>query len=63
MEVNKKYSIGESVYHRIGDEVSYGKIVGYEDDCYVIETLIDGVLGYMRLTDEDISRNCNDLND
>lgn len=56
-----KYKIGECVYHRIGDNVSYGKIVGYEDGCYVIETPVDGVLGYMRLTDEDISRNCQEL--
>ena len=56
-----KYKIGESVYHRIGDNVSYGKIVGYEDGCYVIETPVDGVLGYMRLTDEDVSKNCQEL--
>ena len=57
-----KHSIGECVYHRIGDNVSYGKIVGYEDGCYVIETPVEGVLGYMRLTDEDVSKNYNDLN-
>ena len=60
MEV--KYSIGESVYHRIGADISYGKIVGYDNDCYVIETPVEGVLGYMRLTDEDVSKNYNDLN-
>lgn len=56
-----KYSLGECVYHRIGDDVSYGKIVGYEDDCYVIETPVEGVLGYMRLTDEDVSKDYKDL--
>ena len=62
MEADKKYSIGECIYHRIGDEIGYGKIVGYENGCYVIETPVDGVLGYMRLTDEDVSKNYNDLN-
>lgn len=57
----EKYSIGECVYHRIGDDVNYGKIVGYEDGCYVIETPVEGVLGYMRLTDEDVSKNCQEL--
>lgn len=56
-----KYSLGECVYHRIGDDVSYGKIVGYEDGCYVIETPVEGVLGYMRLTDEDVSKDYKDL--
>lgn len=60
--MGKKYKIGESVYHRIGDNVSYGKIVGYEDGCYVIETPVNGVFAYMRLTDEDVSKNYNDLN-
>ena len=60
--MGKKYQIGESVYHRIGDNVSYGKIVGYEDGCYVIETPVNGVFAYMRLTDEDVSKNYNDLN-
>ena len=56
-----KYSLGECVYHRIGDDVGYGKIVGYEDGCYVIETPVEGVLGYMHLTDEDVSKDYKDL--
>lgn len=63
MEVNNKYSIGESVYHRIGDDISYGEVVGYEDDCYVIKTLVNDVFAYMHLTDEDVSKYFNDLND
>ena len=62
MEVKPKYNIGEWVWHRIGDDINHGKVVGYENDCYVIETPVDGVLGYMHLTDEDVSKNYNDLN-
>ena len=61
MEVNHKYSIGESVYHRIGDDISYGEVVGYEDDCYIIKTLVDDIFGYMHLKDEDISKNYEEL--
>lgn len=63
MEVKPKYNIGEWVWHRKGDEISYGKVVGYENDCYVIETLENDMLGYMRLTDEDVSKDYNKLND
>jgi hypothetical protein len=34
-----KYKIGEWVFHRFGDEIKHGKIVGYDDDCYIIKTL------------------------
>ena len=61
MEVNHKYSIDESVYHRIGDDISYGEVVGYEDDCYVIKTPVHDVFAYMRLTDEDVSKNYEEL--
>lgn len=61
MEANRKYKIGEWVYHRIGGEVSHGKIVGYEDGCYVIETLVNDMLGYMHLKDKDVSRNYEEL--
>ena len=59
--MGKKYKIGEWVFHRFGDEIKHGKIVGYDSDCYVIETLVDDIFGYMHLKDEDISKNYEEL--
>ena len=59
--MEKKYKIGEWVFHRYGDEIKHGKIVGYDNDCYVIETLVDDIFGYMHLKDEDISKNYEEL--
>lgn len=41
--------------------IKHGKIVGYDNDCYVIETLVDDTFGYMHLKDEDISKNYEEL--
>ena len=59
--MEKKYEIGEWVFHRFGDEIKHGKIVGYDDDCYIIKTLVDDIFGYMHLKDEDISKNYEEL--
>lgn len=59
--MEKKYKIGEWVFHRFGDEIKHGKIVGYDDDCYIIKTLVDDIFGYMHLKDEDISKNYEEL--
>jgi hypothetical protein len=56
-----KYKIGEWVFHRFGDEIKHGKIVGYDDDCYIIKTLVDDIFGYMHLKDEDVSKNYEEL--
>ena len=61
--MERKYKIGDWVWHRKGYEISYGKVVGYENDCYVIETLENDMLAYMHLTDEDVSKDYNKLND
>lgn len=53
---SKKYKKGERVYYRFGDEICYGKIFGYEDDCYIIETPVHGALGFIRFAEEDISK-------
>lgn len=62
METNRKYKIGEWVFHRMCGDVSHGKIVGYEDGFYVIETMENDILCNMHLTDKDVSRNYEELN-
>lgn len=60
--MEKKYKIGEWAFHRFGDGIKHGKIVGYDGDCYVIETHVGYTFGYMHLTDEDVSKNYEELN-
>ena len=37
--MEKKYEIGEWVFHRFGDEIKHGKIVGYDDIATLLKLL------------------------